>query len=200
MSIKIGALNCRGLAERVKRIDFFEKCREKYDITILTDTHSKLDNENKWRQEWGYTCYFSSCSGNSRGVAVLFNKTFKHEVHKAVLDEDGNFIILDLTIQGRRISLVGIYGPNEDSPNFLKKISDVIDSLHISSIIMAGDWNVVQEYNLDTHNYRTKNNVKAHDKIHEMKESLDLVDIWRALNPEEKRYTWRGPDKKTKQT
>ena len=61
---------------------------------------------------------------------------------------------------------------------------------------MAGDWNVVQDYEIDTLNYKTKNNVKAHTKLIEIKNSLDLVDVWRANNPDKKRYTWRGPEHK----
>ena len=51
-SIKIGALNCRGLADELKRKDFFLRCQENYDISILVDTHCKKENENQWRQEW----------------------------------------------------------------------------------------------------------------------------------------------------
>ena len=58
---------------------------------------------------------------------------------------------------------------------------------------MVGDWNVVQDYEIDTCNYKSNNNLKAYKKIHDMKESLDLVDIWRSLNPDKTRYTWRGP-------
>ena len=61
---------------------------------------------------------------------------------------------------------------------------------------MTGDWNVVQDFDLDTVNYMSHNNVKAHDKIIELKCSLNLVDIWRAFNPHSRRYTWRGPNLK----
>jgi hypothetical protein len=61
---------------------------------------------------------------------------------------------------------------------------------------MVGDWNVVQDYEIDTANYRSQNNTKAQPQIIDMKNSLDLIDIWRAINPDTKRYTWRGPDLK----
>jgi exonuclease III len=67
-----------------------------------------------------------------------------------------------------------------------------------TSIIMVGDWNVVQDYETETANYRSQNNIKAQRQIIDMKNSLDLIDIWRAINPDTKRYTWRGPDLKNK--
>ena len=192
-SVKIGSLNCRGLADEVKRKDFFLRCKNKYDISVLIDTHCKKEKENQWRQEWGYTCYFSSHTGNSRGIAVLFNNTFQFKVHDEIKDKEGNFLIFDVTIQECRMTLVALYGPNEDSPNFYKKLQEHITFLNNSSIIMVGDWNVVQDYDLDTCNYKSKNNLNTHEKIYDMKESLDLVDIWRALNPDKTRYTWGGP-------
>lgn len=84
-SIIIGSLNCRGLSDRLKRKDFFLKCQEKYDISILVDTHCKKENENQWKQEWGYKGYFSSHTGNSRGIAILINNTFKYNVHNEIL-------------------------------------------------------------------------------------------------------------------
>ena len=52
------------------------------------------------------------------------------------------------------------------------------------------------DYSMDTLNYMHKNNEKAQKQIHFMMEQLDLVDSFRELNPDIKRYTWRGPAKK----
>jgi exonuclease III len=57
---------------------------------------------------------------------------------------------------------------------------------------IGGDWNVPLNYSMDTLNYIHKNNEKAQKQIHFMMEQLDLVDSFRELNPDIKRYTWRG--------
>jgi exonuclease III len=64
-------------------------------------------------------------------------------------------------------------------------------------VIIAGDWNVVQDYRIDTLNYTGENNPKFKLKIHQMINNMDLVDVWREKHPGVRRYTWRGPDKKT---
>ena len=48
---------------------------------------------------------------------------------------------------------------------------------------------------MDTLNYMHKNNEKAQKQIHFMMEQLDLVDYFRKLNPNIKRYAWIGPAK-----
>ena len=45
--------------------------------------------------------------------------------------------------------------------------------------MLVGDWNVVQNYNLDTLNYRAHNNYRAQVKIQDIMNELDLLDIWR---------------------
>jgi hypothetical protein len=42
--------------------------------------------------------------------------------------------------------LVAIYGPNEDNPDFFKKLVFNINQFDNSSVIIAGEWNVVQDY------------------------------------------------------
>ena len=46
------------------------------------------------------------------------NSTFSFKVHEIVSDKDGNYLILDMIIQEYRITLVALYGPNNDSPGF----------------------------------------------------------------------------------
>ena len=58
---------------------------------------------------------------------------------------------------------------------------------------MVGDWNLVMNPSLDYYNYRNVNNVRAQETVVEMMDDLELTDIWRELNPEVLRYSWRRP-------
>ena len=70
--ISIGSFNCRGLAsDPVKRRSIFNHMRDKYDISILLETHSIREVEYFWLAEWGYKGWFSSYKSDSRGVAIL---------------------------------------------------------------------------------------------------------------------------------
>ena len=83
---------------------------------MLIYTHSKKDNEQQQKREWGYAASFCSHTSHSRGIAILFNNSFKYTLHKEIIDKNGNYIILDITIQDYRFSLVALYGPNDDYP------------------------------------------------------------------------------------
>ena len=60
----MGSVNCRRLADSVKRCDIFTK--DLYNVTILVDTHGIVENEKKWLHEWGCIGNFPVFSSNSR--------------------------------------------------------------------------------------------------------------------------------------
>ena len=69
-------------------------------------------------------------------------------------DHSSNFIILDITIEGERITLVNIYGPNED-------IFDHIELFQTEKFIICGDLHFALNQNLDTKNDLNINNPKT---------------------------------------
>ena len=128
---------------------------------------------------------------NSRGVCILFNNNFEFKVHAEKKDSGGNLLALDLSIEDNRITLINIYGPNTDSPQFYENVRDVFLEFDNKYFILCGDFNLALNPSLDTYNYCSINNPKARSKILEIMEDLQLIDYYRVLNPDRKAYTWR---------
>ena len=59
--------------------------------------------------------------------------------------------------------------------------------------IFAGDYNVVLNPLQDTRNYLHVNNPHAMNELNSQISSLNLIDIWRDLNPDAKTYTLGCP-------
>ena len=57
---------------------------------------------------------------------------------------------------------------------------------------MCGDWNVVQNYALDTMNYYRQNNPKSQQAIFGLIDGFELFDIFRMQNPKNQRFTWHS--------
>ena len=188
-SIKIGCMNCRGLSSNiVKRRDIFNKCRDSYDISFLVDTHCKKELETYWQAEWGYKAIFGSHTTSSRGVAILFRNTFSFEILGSKLDKGGNYVILDIKMFDQRMTVAAIYGPNDDKPDFYDAFQNDIENFGNTSIIVGGDWNLPQNYGMDTLNYLHNNNTKAQKRVCEMMIELDLIDVYRELYPDKKGF------------
>jgi hypothetical protein len=85
----------------------------------------------------------------------LLRNSFEFKIHEEVRDTLGNY---DISIQDYRMTSAVVFEPNEDKPCFFETLQSKINMFPNSSLILVGDWNVVQDYNLDTINYRRENN------------------------------------------
>ena len=191
-SLKILSVNCQGLGDHSKRKDVFNYLRAKnYNIYCLQDTHFTVENEKNIRSLWGFECFFSSFNSNSRGVSVMFNNNFEFKVLKEKKDVNGNYLVLDLIVDTLKLTLVSIYAPNTDCPNFFDNIMSIVDDFGNESYVICGDFNLVLHPYIDCCNYLHVNNPKARDKVLEIIDDRCLIDPFRQLYPDLHRYTWR---------
>ena len=161
------------------------------DIYCLQDTHSDSATEEQFMDDWGGKCILNSNSSASRGVAILFSATLDFEIKSIYKQNDGNLTIVKLLVSKHfEFLLVTIYGPNRDDPNFYINMKQKLLESDISSIVICGDWNLVQNYQLDTFGYVHENNKSAQSKVEYIKTILDLTDPWRTANQDLKKYTW----------
>ena len=191
-SFTILSVNSQGLGDVSKRKDVFHYFRDyNANIYCIQDTHFTPEKENAIRAQWGYDCYFSSYTSNSRGIAILMNNNFEYTLRKEIKDENGNYLALDITIDEKNITIISVYGPNTDKPEFFENIANIIDNLDNEKIILCGDFNLVLDPVLDYDNYKNINNKKARQKLLDIIEEKHLLDPFRELHPDCRRYTWR---------
>ena len=185
--------NTQGLQGIEKRVDIFEYLKNmRQDIYCLQDTHYIKENEINVIDQWGNSnCIFSNFKSNARGVAIFFNKDLDYKIHRKIIDENGNFIILDLNVHNQRLSLINLYGPNKDNPDFFKIISNYIDEIGNTDIIICGDYNCVLNPDLDYYNYKCLNIPNAREEVLDIINTKYLVDPFRENFPTQKKFTWR---------
>ena len=70
------------------------------NIYCLHGSHVSKELEPYIQTQRGFIFLFSSCSGNARGVAIILNNNFLFTLHKTKTDNSGNYIIVDITIEG----------------------------------------------------------------------------------------------------
>ena len=96
---------------------------------------------------------------------------------------NGAHIVLDLTVENKRFTLVNLYAPNRDNPLFFENIKREIENL--------GDWILVLDPDLDCLNYKHVNNPRARRQVLSLKSDINLVDVWRENNPEDRKFICR---------
>ena len=158
---------------------------------MLQDTHWSPELNNYIASEWGFRAFFSYYKTNSRGVAILLNNTFEFEITNQINDINGNFLILELNLPGILSIIIGnVYGPNSDSPNFYTKLNNILNDLENPNMIIAGDWNLTLNQEMDNLNYINRNNPNAAKVVQEIIEAQKWSDYWRVHNQETKKFTW----------
>ena len=145
--LRIISLNTHDLQGLNKRIDVLEYFKDKnFHIYCLQDTHFTKNDVDKTKAQWGKDYVMSTFRSDARGVAILFGKDVELSIHKQVIDEEGNFIIFDITIFKQRLTLVNLYGPNEDDPmllGFFQNLSNHIDIINNKTFILCRDYNCI---------------------------------------------------------
>lgn len=193
--VKIGSLNANGLGNFEKRKDVFQYLREHGDdlsLIFVQEAHLLTSDQNFIRSQWGFECVVNGVSSNSKGTLILFNNNFSYKLHKVVRGEGGQYIVLDIEMAGRRLTVVNLYGPSDrDCPSFFEKICEELDNFDNDNFIIGGDWNVVLDAVKDTCHYRNVNRPRAMETVHDMMSVYNLVDVWREMNPNRRQYTWR---------
>lgn len=190
---KISTLNVNGLGDIDKRRDVFGWLRDKkHDIYFLQETHLKSDSYKYNRSLWGCNLWIAGNESNKNGVAILFSSRFEYKVHKVIKDPNGCFLIMDVELLQKRVSLINIYGPSSgDHPEFYDKILQYIVEINNDINIISGDWNCVLSTLLDARNYSSNSRPRTRAKIINLMSELNLSDVYRELYPEKKAYTWR---------
>lgn len=64
-------------------------------------------------------------------------------------------------------------------------------SFECQQIIAVGDFNLVFDISKDKSGINESIHFKSLKKLESLTEIADLADIWRILNPEKRRFTWR---------
>ena len=192
-NLKLCSLNVRGLGASDKRASVFLWFNEKdCDVIFLQETHSSIATMSRWINEWGSRSVFSHGTTMSKGVAILFKSGCPIIINNSVIDENGRFIICDVSFNDRKLVLCNIYAPNDDEPEFFNHIFQIIDNDYSDrELIIGGDFNFVQNIRLDKFGGRHTTHMNSQKTVSQSMENLDLVDIWRVVHQTDRCYTWR---------
>jgi hypothetical protein len=189
--IKIISMNVKGLKGEGKRRKVLKWARKKkFDIMTMQESHFEDKDKNDWKEIWDGTILYSSGTNRSKGVLTLINKNTEHEVIEEHKDTEGRWTVTKLRIFNLKLTLANFYGPNDDEPIHLKNMLEKIEEIESEKIIIVGDFNFIQNVNLDKFGGQKKTNFKCQKVGLEWMAANNISDIWRIKNPYCRKYTW----------
>lgn len=162
----------------------------KLDLILLQETHSSVEDEKKWKSEWGGKMWFCHGSSQSKGVAVLLNNKSPLQVLQVSQALEGRFIMIDVKVGETEFLVANLYAPNEDNADFFVRAFEMIEHKDNPNMMVVGDFNTTLNPNLDSR-CNTDQHKKKRAAVLSYMEANDLVDVWRCKNPNKYQYSWK---------
>ena len=196
-TLKLNSFNARGLGDGRKRRCVFQWLRQFHKgIIFLQETHGTEALEKKWEKEWGGHIKFSHGTCGNRGVAIMFPKGLDILINNKIKDSNGRFILLDVVLEEQNLTLVNLYAPTKDKEQeqitFINFVQNTLQTYYDANIILGGDLNSYMDPSLDKTGGKKEKISNATKCYQQLCEDYNLADVWRILNPDLRRYTWRG--------
>ena len=184
------------LKKRLKLIEYFKSKITTHRILFLEETHSSSDDEQKWRDNFGGNTFFSHGKRNSCDVLIFYIATHNFVVNNQKTDNNGRVLILDVTINDINLVLMNLYNTYTETKqvSVLNNLSSLLENFDVTlekNLILAEDFNLFLNSNLDAKGGKPAIKKKSLAKLIQLKESYDLCDIWRIRNPVTSTFTFR---------
>ena len=161
---------------------------------FLQETHSSLNDEQKWKDDFGSPLFFSHRKSNSCGVAIGYCGTEAFKVVNTACNKNGRILILDAELNGTNFLLINFYNSNTESEQLstFSTLQKLLENLIITKkIVFGGDFNLIFDCKFDASGGNPILTRKSLAKLIEIKETLYLCDIWRIRNPNMRHFAFR---------
>ena len=202
------SLNVRGIKGDKKREEIFHWLKQRNTLFFLiVDTHCNHANlASKWQKQWSKDekdSLWSLGTNRQKGVAILINPRLKKEgisYSDEMIDSNGRYIKIKVNIHGAIYRLVCIYAPPNDMARqrvkfFIDINNNVLKDDFDCETIMGGDYNCTLNPDIDRINCTSENNDLGQIDLFRLIQTHELEDFWRRKYPDNREYTWYGPDK-----
>lgn len=178
-----------GVNEPVKRGKVLPHLKSLHvDVIFLQETHLKNDSHGRLRCRWIQHIYHSNFSVKTCGTAILIHKRVPFKHLSTIADKDGRYVL----VTGEPVTLLNIYGPTNDDPEFFKKVLNLIPDISRTNLIIGGDFNLVLDTYLDGSSSQRVEPSKASNLLKSYIENMNVFDVWRISNATGKEYSFHS--------
>ncbi len=180
----------------------------KTDIVLLSDIRlcntaggsniAELNTLFKINPHCSYK-FFHHSTKNKRGVGILIKNSLSFAVLGEARDEDEKYLALHLEIEGKRMTICCIYGPNQVQPAFFTSLRQSISNFGNYPVVIGGDWNCTiscepSPSNIDTLNMQNPPNLRHSNLVKKLCSDLEISDPFRVKFPFRREFTFFSKD------
>ncbi len=184
--------NVNGAGSREKKLKIFSQLKKlQADVVLLQETHRPATATDQFKTT-EFPNVFSACyNSRQRGVAILIHKNVNFTVLNTVIDPEGRFLIIKLSIFDKKLCIVSIYGPNVDDPSFFHGFFTALSEHLDCALVIGGDLNFGLNKEMDRLSTAgTQRNWESTNIVKQYMSDYGLCDAWRSFHPNRREYTF----------
>lgn len=195
MTIKIATLNSRGGDS--KTLHIIKTLQDhKIDICCIQESHDiSYDNICKIENLNNYKVFKCPGSSNGRGVLTIIRETICKKAKMINKDNEGNYLVVELDVQNEILEIVNVYGPMTPTSR-AKLFRELLqDTNGKDNRLIGGDFNCIEDFNLDSTGGSKKNFDQRKTDRHELANLVKIhsyVDSFRYIHPTKRSFTFTG--------
>ena len=121
------------------------------------------------------------------GVAILVSDKVDFKIKTFTRDKEGHYIMIKGSIQEEAITIINIYAPNIEAPQYIRQMLTTIKGEIDRNTIIVGDFNTPLT-RMDRSSKQKIN--KETQPLNDTIDQIDLTDIYRTFHPEVAEYTF----------
>uniref|UniRef100_A0A8C5QHQ8 exodeoxyribonuclease III n=1 Tax=Leptobrachium leishanense TaxID=445787 RepID=A0A8C5QHQ8_9ANUR len=191
-NLQLYSHNVRGLNIPEKRARLLRELRSsRASVAFLQETHFRSGSAPILRDTNYPVGYFSDYKqSKSRGVAILISKEVPFVLEATMTDEGGRYIFVRGAILDTVYTFASIYLPNKRQQTSLTRILRALDSFQKGITVVAGDFNIPLEPQIDSSTGSSSTPAHVLRSIRRSLHAHRLVDVWQARHPSERDYSY----------
>ena len=85
---------------------------------------------------------------------IMISSTLEHNIVDSIRDENGRFLLVKCEIEGEKLFLINVYGPNVEREHeaFMRELYEKITAFYDDDyryVVSEGDWNFTDNLTID---------------------------------------------------
>jgi exonuclease III len=208
-AINCNSLNISTISSFHHKLKIYGIVKLRTDIILLSDIRlpdancnvnvKKVETSFLINPYCSYKLLYNS-NGASRGVGILLKQSLDFSVLEEVKDDLHNIYGLVLSIEGKKILVIAIYGPNSVCRKFFTDLENILIKYRNIPVILGGDWNATLsalpiDLNPDIKNMTSLPNDTHSKLLANMCDVFSLSDPFRICHPNRQDFSYQPRDK-----
>ena len=178
--ILITTLNVNGLNAPTKRHRLAEWIqKEDPYICCLQETHFRSRDTYRLKVRRWKKIFHTNGNQKKAGVAILISEKIYFKINTITREKEGHYIMIKGSIQEKDMTIVNIYAPNIEAPQYIRQKLTAIKGEIDSNTIIVGVFNTP----LSPMDRSSKMKInKETQALNDTLNRMDLIDIYRILH------------------